>query len=162
MQYRNSYGQCLGQEMQDWAPRSTPEKFSLSGNYCMVTPLSVDHAEDLFHAWQSIDDDRDWTYLPGKRPTTKEACYNYFRELIGAKNGMHMSVIDKNDGTVKGIFCITRINPVHGTFELTDINWTPALKKTRISTEAIYLVLAYFIDALHYRRCEWRDRKSVV
>jgi hypothetical protein len=129
MQYRNSYGQCLGQEMQDWAPRSTPEKFSLSGNYCMVTPLSVDHAEDLFHAWQSIDDDRDWTYLPGQRPATKEACYNYFRELIGAKNGMHMSVIDKNDGTVKGIFCITRINPVHGTFELTDINWTPALKK---------------------------------
>ena len=67
-----------------------------------------------------------------------------------------MSVIDKNDDTVKGIFCITRINPLHGTFELTDINWTPALKKTRISTEAIYLVLAYFIDALHYRRCEWR------
>jgi RimJ/RimL family protein N-acetyltransferase len=92
----------------------------------------------------------------GKRPATKEACYNYFRELIGAKNGMHMSVIDKNDDTVKGIFCITRINPLHGTFELTDINWTPALKKTRISTEAIYLVLAYFIDALHYRRCEWR------
>ncbi|XWJ88419.1 GNAT family N-acetyltransferase [Phytobacter ursingii] len=156
MQYRNSYGQCLGQEMQDWTARSTPEKFSLSGNYCMVTPLSVDHAEDLFHAWQSIDDDRDWTYLPGKRPATKEACYNYFRELIGAKNGMHMSVIDKNDDTVKGIFCITRINPIHGTFELTDINWTPALKKTRISTEAIYLVLAYFFDALHYRRCEWR------
>lgn len=156
MQTRNIYNQNIGPEIENWARRPLPPIISLKGKYCLVTPLSVDHAEDLFHAWQSIDDDRDWTYLSAEKPKSKEGCYNYFRELNASHQGLHLSVLDKVDGTVKGIFCVSKINADQGTFDIAEINWTPAMKRTRISTEALYLVISYFIEVLHYRRCEWR------
>lgn len=29
-------------------------------------------------------------------------------------------------------------------------------KRTRLSTESLFLVISYFMDTLQYRRCEWR------
>lgn len=152
----NIYGQSLGREIKDWVKKTAPEKITLKGNYCTVSPLSVDHAEDLYYEWQSIDDERDWTYLADSKPATKELCYQYLRTLSADKEKLYFSVIDINDGCVKGIFCVTGIDLNNGTFALSEINWSPPMKRTRLSTEALYLVISHFFDKLKYRRCEWQ------
>lgn len=156
MQSQNRYGQIVGREIKEWSSRPHPEKVTLQGNYTIVCPLAPDHAEDLYREWQSIDDDRDWTYLTATKPATKEACYQYFRDLSAEPKTLHFSVKDKNNGVVKGIFCVTGLDYENGGFHIGDINWTPPMKRTRLSTEALFLMLEYFFDKLKFRRCEWR------
>ena len=156
MEFFNQYGQRIGQEFPEWTKRALPQKISLKGRYCDVIPLAVDHAEDLYPEWQSIDDDRDWTYLGDNRPADKASCYSYLRNLISHPDRLYFSVQDKKDGQIKGIFYVGKFDPDNGSFDIGDINWTPLMKRTRISTEGLYLVLVYFFDQLKYRRCEWR------
>ncbi|MGD8106118.1 GNAT family N-acetyltransferase [Pantoea sp. FN0302] len=152
----NHYGQALGREIKDWVKRAAPEKVTLKGDYCIVLPLSSDHAEDLFPEWHSIDDDRDWTYLSDAKPATKEQCYQYFRKLSADKDKLYFAVKDIHDGHIKGMLCVTHIDPNNGVFALAEINWTPLMKRTRLSTESLFLIISYFMDKLHYRRCEWQ------
>jgi RimJ/RimL family protein N-acetyltransferase len=152
----NLYGQQLGREITDWVKKSPPEKVTLHGHYCIVCPLSVDHAEDLYHEWQSIDDDRDWTYLSDSKPTTKEQAYQYLRNLSADKEKLYFSVKDKETGSVHGFFCINKIDLHNGNFAISEINWAPPMKRTRLSTESLFLIINYFMETLKYRRCEWR------
>lgn len=156
MESYNQFGQRIGPELPEWTTREMPEKVSLRGLYCNVIPLAIDHAEDLFPEWHSIEDERDWTYLEGDRPKDKAACYAWLRELIAHKERYYFSVQDKIDDQVKGIFYIGKVDPDNGSFDISEINWTPLMKRTRFSTESLYLILAYFFDKLKYRRCEWR------
>lgn len=162
MQTHNMYGQTLGRAVNDWTKRAYPEKITLHGLYAILCPLSADHAEDLFREWQSIDDERDWTYLSDEKPTTKELCYNYFRRLCEDDKKLYFSVKDAKSGVVTGIFCITNVNPESGNFRIGEINWTPPMKRTRLSTEALYLIIHYFMDKLKYRRCEWRTNSHNI
>ncbi|WP_342323168.1 GNAT family protein [Kosakonia sp. BYX6] len=156
MEFFNQYGQRIGQEFPEWTKRPLPEKIYLKGRYCDVVPLVVDHAEDLFPEWQSIDDERDWTYLGDHRPANMTACYAYLRNLAAHPERIYFSVKDKADGKIKGLFYVGKFDPENGSFDIGDVNWTPLMKRTRMSTESLYIVLAYFFDQLKYRRCEWR------
>ncbi|WP_039057818.1 GNAT family protein [Enterobacter sp. Bisph1] len=156
MEFYNQYGQRIGQEIEGWTKRPLPEKIVLKGTYCDVVPLALDHAEDLFPEWQSIDDDRDWTYLEDPRPRDLTSCYAYLRNLTARPDRIYFVVQDKTDKQVKGIFYTGKFDQENGSFDIGDVNWTPLMKRTRMSTESLYLVLSYFFDQLKYRRCEWR------
>lgn len=156
MVFQNEYGQSLGKRVEGWVKRPLPEKVTLKGNYCIVYPLSVDHAEDLYHDWMGIDDERDWTYLSDSKPGSKDLCYQYLRRLCSDKDRLYFSVKDASDRSVKGLFCVNKVEPDNGIFALSEINWSPVMKRTRLSTESLFLVITYFMDTLQYRRCEWR------
>jgi RimJ/RimL family protein N-acetyltransferase len=66
-----------------------------------------------------------------------------------------LAVIDKADGEPKGHCWIMEIRPAHGVFEIGYITWSPAMQRTRLATEAVYLVgrLGF---GLGYRRYEWK------
>lgn len=165
MENVNIFGQALGKEVKNWSARLDPKNEVLKGTYTVICSLSVDHAEDLFREWESIDDDRDWTYLSDQKPRSKQACYDFLRKLLENKDEFHYSVKDVSTGMVKGIFRINHVNKEHGTFRISEINWTPLMKRTPLSTEAIYLILSHFFDILKFRRCEWRtnkDNKSAI
>ena len=49
-----------------------------------------------------------------------------------------------------------RITPEHGVIEIGSILWGPAIARTRIATEALYLFAAHAFDDLGYRRFEWK------
>ncbi|MGY6031925.1 GNAT family N-acetyltransferase [Phytobacter sp. AG2a] len=160
MDTKNLFGQVLGKEVKDWTIKPQPKIETLKGSYTVLCQLSVDHAEDLFREWESIDDERDWTYLSDNKPHTKQQCYDYLRGLLENKNELHYSVKDATSGIVKGIFRVSDIDVRNGTFNISEINWTPLMKRTRLSTEALYLIISYFLDILKYRRCEWRSNKE--
>jgi RimJ/RimL family protein N-acetyltransferase len=49
-----------------------------------------------------------------------------------------------------------RIDPVHGVIEVGNILRGPAIARTRVATEALYLFAEYVFDTLGYRRFEWK------
>jgi RimJ/RimL family protein N-acetyltransferase len=49
-----------------------------------------------------------------------------------------------------------RIDPAMGVIELGNVNFSPRLQRSRVATEAVYLMLAHAFDGLGYRRFEWK------
>lgn len=49
-----------------------------------------------------------------------------------------------------------RIDAMHGVIEIGNILWGPAIARTRMATEALYLFASYAFDTLGYRRFEWK------
>jgi RimJ/RimL family protein N-acetyltransferase len=49
-----------------------------------------------------------------------------------------------------------RIDVTHGVIEIGHILWGPAIARTRVVTEALYLFATYAFDTLGYRRFEWK------
>jgi RimJ/RimL family protein N-acetyltransferase len=65
------------------------------------------------------------------------------------------AIVDKADGKAKGHLWIMEIRPAHGVFEVGSITYSPDIQRTRIATEAIYLVGERGFS-LGYRRYEWK------
>ncbi|MDU3075379.1 MAG: GNAT family protein [Mixta calida] len=152
----NEYGQKLGKKLTDWHPRELPKKTPLKGRYCHLEPIDVKHSQDLFEAWYCIDDDRDWTYFHINRPKTLFQTEHYLKSLASSADPMFYAVICQATHKAVGSVALQRIDPANGVLEIGYINWSPLMKRTSMSTEAIYLLLCYIFDTLHYRRCAWK------
>ncbi len=66
------------------------------------------------------------------------------------------AVIDRASGRAEGRQALMRITPEHGVIEIGSILWGPAIARTRVATEALYLFGAYAFETLGYRRFEWK------
>jgi len=49
-----------------------------------------------------------------------------------------------------------RVEPGHGVIEVGHIWYSPALQRTRLATEAMYVMARHVFDDLGYRRYEWK------
>ncbi|ELY2622504.1 GNAT family protein [Cronobacter malonaticus] len=156
MKELNSFGQYVGQPVAEWTPRELPQKKMFAGHFCHLEPVSVRHALALHHAWHSIDDTRDWTYLADERPPTLTATEYYLRRLEAAPDAWYFTVLENISGQPTGTLCLMNVDKTHGVIEIGNVNWSPAMKRTHYGTEAIYLLLAYVFEELKYRRCEWK------
>lgn len=153
----NHFGQPIGDALPDWQTHEPPQPIKLDGRYCHLEPLDAAlHSKDLFNAWHSIEDNRDWTYLAVDRPATQEACDLFVATNAASKDPLFFAVIDNATQRAIGSVSLMRIDPVNGVIEIGWVNWSPLMKRSCHSTEAIYLLLKYIFDGLHYRRCEWK------
>jgi len=59
-------------------------------------------------------------------------------------------------GQPLGVASLMRIDPANGVIEVGNINFAPALSRTRAATEAMYLLMRRAFDELGYRRYEWK------
>jgi RimJ/RimL family protein N-acetyltransferase len=69
---------------------------------------------------------------------------------------LFFAVIDRSSGRCEGRQSLVRIAPEHGVMEVGHILWGPAIARTRVATEALFLFARYAFDALGYRRLEWK------
>ena len=60
------------------------------------------------------------------------------------------------DEAPAGVCSYLEIVPEHGTIEIGNIWFAPALQRTTGATEAIQLLLSHAFDELGYRRVEWK------
>jgi RimJ/RimL family protein N-acetyltransferase len=59
-------------------------------------------------------------------------------------------------GKAAGIASYLRIDPANGSIEIGGVLFSRSLQRTRLSTEAIHLILKHAFDELGYRRVEWK------
>ena len=65
-------------------------------------------------------------------------------------------MINKETNKAQGIFSLMRVDQANGVVEEGHVNFSDSLKRTRMSTEAHYLLAKYVFEELQYRRYEWK------
>ncbi len=157
MTQRNTHGQPIGPTVENWTARPLPPRTSLIGCTCRVEPLDLGrHSDDLFAAYSAAPDDRDWTYLPSKRPTSKAAFATYLAGMAASPDPFHYAVVESDSGKAVGTAAHMRIDPGNGAIEVGFIRWSPLMQRHVSGTEAIYLLMKRAFDELGYRRYEWK------
>ncbi|CAN7552165.1 GNAT family N-acetyltransferase [Bosea sp. LjRoot9] len=138
----------------DWKAPPFPPAKVLEGQYCRLEPIDpARHLDDIWAVNQGHD--HIWDWMPAHPPQSRES-YRELLEMMASKAGIvPFAVIDKADGKAKGHLWLMEIRPEQGVFEVGYITYSPALQKTRVATEAIYLCGEYGFS-LGYRRFEWK------
>lgn len=156
-QRRNAFDQAIGPALPDWQARPHPPGVTLQGRYCRLEPIDAErHGAQLYRAYAQAPDGRDWTYMMSG-PFDDQASYlARARQMQDSRDPLHYSVIDGHSGAALGTLSLMRIDAAHGVIEVGHIAFSPLLKRTRIATEAHYLLMRHVFDELGYRRYEWK------
>lgn len=137
-------------------PRPRPERLTLDGRYARLEPINLErHFDALLAAASAPGETERFRYLFDDQPDAAEL-KRWFETMSASANPLFHAVVDRATGRCEGRQALMRIVPQHGVIELGSIYWGPAIRRTRVATEAMYLALAYAFDTLGYRRFEWK------
>ena len=153
----NEFDQPIGVALPDWRPVPLPPYTPMNGAYCRVEPIDyVRHAEGLFAAYREDKDGRNWTYLPDQPVANRAAFDAWMASRCRSRDPMFHAIVDPDNGAAAGIAGLMRIDPRVGSIEVGGINFAPRLQRTRLASEAMYLMMRRVFDELGYRRYEWK------
>ena len=137
-------------------PRPRPARTVLDGRYTRLEPLSAAHAPALFVASTGPGADARFAYLFDVPPASLAEMQAWIAKMTAGDDPLFSTVIDKASGRATGRQALMRITPEHGVIEIGNILWGPAISRTRIATEALYLAARHVFEDLGYRRFEWK------
>jgi len=141
------------------APRpatGAPQRQVLEGRYVRLEPLAERHVPSLYDAASAPGAEDRFRYLFSS-PPKDESDMAHWVEVAAAKDDPLMfAVVDPATGDCGGYQALMRIVPEHGVIEIGSIMWGPAIARTRLATEALYLFARHAFDDLGYRRFEWK------
>jgi RimJ/RimL family protein N-acetyltransferase len=149
----NEFGQPIGWPVRIDLPRPRPDHRRLQGHWGYLEPLTPDHAPALFQAF--LPNPAGFTYMPNG-PYTDPAEFQRFIDASAQSRDPLFYAICTPDGTPLGHATFLRIDPAQGVIEVGFIHYGPALQRTALATETMYLMMAHVFDDLGYRRYEWK------
>ena len=77
------------------------------------------------------------------------------RAAEASEDPLYFTVLNA-EGRAVGHATYLRIDPANGVIEVGYIHFSPLMQRTPMSTEAMYLMMAYVFETLGYRRYEWK------
>ncbi|MGO4705446.1 GNAT family N-acetyltransferase [Microvirga sp. 2MCAF38] len=144
-------------DLSDWKGAPRPERVVLDGHYARLEPLdAAKHGDDLFASAVQPGAEGRFSYLFESAPANRDVFTEWLDKASSGADPLFFAVIDKASGRVEGRQALMRIDPVHGVIEIGSILWGPAIARTRVATEALYLFARYAFETLGYRRFEWK------
>lgn len=149
--------QGIVMDLSDWKGVPRPGRIVLEGRYARLEPLDpVKHGEDLLASAREPGADDRFRYLFEEAPADRAALNTWLDKAATSADPLFFAVIDKRTGRAEGRQALMRIDAVHGVIEIGNILWGPAIARSRVATEALYLFAHYAFDTLGYRRFEWK------
>lgn len=153
----NTFGQPIGPSLGDWSGAKPPDHRILEGRFCTVEPIDIGkHAESLFAALAEDETGESWTYMR----------YGPFADLAEFRRWMESyclspepffyAFVEQRTGRALGMATYSCIRPEHGSIEVGHVSFAPAMQRTAMATEAMYLMARNVFRQLDYRRYEWR------
>ena len=91
----------------------------------------------------------------GDSPEDREGFDAWLARCAVSPDPLFYAVIDASSGRCEGRQSLKNIVPEHGVIEMGNVVWGPAIARTRVTTEAVFLFGHHVFDELHYRRFEW-------
>jgi RimJ/RimL family protein N-acetyltransferase len=156
-EHRNSLGQPIGFPVPGWTARPRPPRTAIEGRYTRIEPLDpARHCADLFAANSADVEGRMWTYLVVEPFATLAAYRAWADKAVTSEDPFFHAIIDRATGKPLGVASFMRIDPAMGVIEVGNIAYSPALQKSRLATEAMFLMMSRAFDELGYRRYEWK------
>ena len=146
----------MSHDLHDWVPRPHPDRQMIEGRYARLEPLDpARHGSDLFNASMAEGADDRFRYL-FEAPVPRPDFDTWLARAAASSDPMFWTVIDRQTGRAEGRQALMRIDAGHGVIEIGNILWGPAITRSRMATEALYLFAAHAFEALGYRRFEWK------
>lgn len=139
-----------------WQPPGRPTRTTLTGKFCRLEPLDPRrHGDDLFAASMAPGAEERFRYLFDS-PQQRADFEVWLARAAASEDPLFFAVIDPASERCEGRQSLMRITPEHGVIEVGNILWGPAMARTRVATEALYLFARYIFNDLGYRRFEWK------
>lgn len=153
----NEFQQPVGLALPDWQGARFPTAQHITGRYCKLERINVErHAKTLYDAYCDTPDSRDWTYLATGPFTTFDSFLSYLTKIATQTDPMHFAVIDLASMQAVGTLALMRIDATNGVIEVGWVTYSSRMKRSRVSTEVMSLLLDYVFEGLGYRRVEWK------
>lgn len=153
----NELGQPIGDALLNFKPGDLPKMERLEGRYVIVECLSKDkHGADLYEVYGPDSPADMWTYLFQNPVQSQEEWSALLDQMLAAQDRFYYAIVDKESGKALGTFALMRINRGSRVIEVGSVTYSPQLKRTRLATEAQYLLARYVFEELEYRRYEWK------
>ena len=153
----NDLNQPIGMPVENWVAARLPTATIIEGQYCRIEALSVQRdCKQLFDAFSLDTDAKNWTYLPYGPFATVAEFQSWLEQSSLSNDPMFYTVIDKFTNEAVGLASYLRIDPTPGVIEVGHIHFSRKIQRSRISTEAMYLMMKRVFDDLGYRRYEWK------
>jgi RimJ/RimL family protein N-acetyltransferase len=146
-------GQPVGAPV-DTAPAQLPGPATLQGHYGRIEKLTAGHASALWTVFAGHD--AVWTYISTDGPFSNEADFALFVAKRAAMPDPYAYAIIDRSGKAVGYFTLMEIRPAMRVIEVGHVLYSPSLQRTRLGTEAQYLLARYAFETLGYRRYEWK------
>lgn len=143
--------------LENWSARPRPERSTLEGRHIRLEPLDPDaHEEGLFRATSGEGAEARMEFLFEEPAETRQDFRIWLEKMAASADPLFFAVVDKDDGRTKGRLSLMRIDARYGVIEVGNILWGPEMARTRLATEAIYVLARHVFDDLGYRRFEWK------
>lgn len=153
-EHYNNAGQPIGAPVPNWRGCAGFDHTAMHGRTCDLIPLHPDHSAELHAAFSADQSGMLWTYMP-EGPFNTEADYaTWVAKSCQSKDPLFFTITDKSRNPL-GVASYLRIQPENGVVEVGYITFSPALKRTAMATEAMYLMMKRAFVA-GYRRYEWK------
>jgi RimJ/RimL family protein N-acetyltransferase len=145
-------GQPVGVQV-DATPARRPGPVTLPGRYGRVERLAQHHDAAL---WKAVDGhDHVWTYMSYGPFADFPAFSEWLAGRVKLDDPYSYAIVDRS-GEAVGIATLMEIRPAMRVIEVGHIVYSPALQRTPLGTEALYLLARYAFETLGYRRYEWK------
>ena len=143
-------------------PCPRPSRVAIEGRYARLEPLAMAHADGLFRASSGEGAAARFAYLFDEPPASVVEMRAWIARASASEDPLFWAVVGRASGEAAGRQALMRITPEHGVIEIGHILWGPAIARTRVATEALYLAARHAFDDLGYRRFEWKchDRNA--
>jgi RimJ/RimL family protein N-acetyltransferase len=143
-------------QLADWQPRPRPARAALEGTYCRLEPLDpARHGDELFAASMAPGAEDRFRFL-FESPDDRASFAAWLDRAAASPDPLYFAVVDRASGRCEGRQALMRIVPEHGVIEVGGILWGPAIARTRVATDALFVSARHAFDELGYRRFEWK------
>jgi RimJ/RimL family protein N-acetyltransferase len=136
--------------------KSAPLRAVIEGRYCRLEPIAAEHARTLYEAAAAPGAEDRFRWLFEVPPSSEREIATWIERVRVPDDPLFFAVIDKATSRCEGRQAFMRIVPEHGVIEIGSILWGPAIARTRVATEALYLFARHAFEDLGYRRFEWK------
>ena len=131
-------GQPVGVAV-DAAPAPRPQPVTLAGRYGRIERLAQHHDVAL---WKAVaGHDEIWPYMPYGPFADQAAFSTWIATRLTLEDPYSYAIVDPS-GRAVGIATLMEIRPAVRVIEVGNILYSPALMRTRLGTEAQYLLRA--------------------
>lgn len=154
----NQFNQPIGEPIANALERAQlPDIERISGHYCFLEKISAEkHLDDLYHVYGPDSPLENWTYLSMEPVQSKQELKNLLSKMEDSTDKYYFAIINKQTNQAVGSFALMRMDPVNRSIEVGWVVYSNQLKRTRIATEAQFLLAKYVFEDLKYRRYEWK------
>jgi RimJ/RimL family protein N-acetyltransferase len=143
-------------DLSKWQGVPRPSHAVLEGRYARLEPLdSARHGDQLFEMTTGPGQEDLFRYLFDEPPQSRADYDAWLESSAASSDPLFFALIDKNTERAEGRQGLMRIDAANGCVEMGQVQWGPAIARSRVTTEAVYL-FANHVFALGYRRFEWK------